>query len=190
MAETTTVAGVYASALLEVAQEKKQLDEVLAELDELTRALTGDQQISDFLRTPNIGREAKIQVIKKVLGDKASPILRNFMTTLIRRDRQEALSEIHSEFVDLYRRAKGLVVVEVKTAVKLDDQQRRKLEKALGEKYKRGVVIKETVDPSLIGGLQIESDGDFIDGSLKQRLRQVHALLRHAKVNSGEFYED
>ena len=52
------------------------------------------------------------------------------------------------------------------------------------------VEIQERVDDTLLGGLQVRIEGEFIDASLKFRLKQVQARLRHGLSKSGDFYED
>lgn len=190
MAAETTVQGVYAEALLQVAQEHNDLDNVKNELDTIIPALVDDTAVYDFLLTPNIAREKKAEIIKKVLDGKASARVMNFLLTIIRRGRQEFLRDIHEEFLVLYRKAKDILVVEVVTAKKLEDDHMKKLTGVLSKRYKRDVEISERIDPAIIGGLQIRAGGDFVDSSLQFRLKQVRARFGDAKVQSGEFYED
>jgi len=190
MAAETTVQGVYAEALLQVAQEQNDLDVVKKELDEIIPALVDDTAVSDFLLTPNIAREKKAEIVKRVLDGKASTRVMNFLLTVIRRGRQEFLGAIYEEFLVLYRRAKNILVVEVVTARTLDDDQKEKLSGSLKKRYKREIELAVRIDPSIIGGLQIRAGGDFVDASLQFRLKQVKARFGAAKVQSGDFYED
>lgn len=189
-AHVTTVEGVYAQALLEVAQEKKILDAIKAELDEVVPALSGKGDVFNFLCTPNISRDAKIEVLTKVFKDKVSESMMNFLTMVVRRDRQAALKGIREEFDKLYRKAKNIMLVEVTTAMALSDDQRKRLAETLGKRYGCEIEFEELVDATIIGGLQVRAQGEFLDGSLLSRLDEAKARLHLVKVKSGELYED
>jgi len=188
--EVTTVEGVYAQALIQVASEQDSLDKIKGELDAVVPALFGDQRVFDFLCTPNIGRDQKIELLRKVLGKKVGEHTLNFLATIVRRGRQDHLRAIFHEFLILYRKAKGILVAEVTSATKLPDDQRSELETTLSKRYGKQVEIQERVDDTLLGGLQVRIEGEFIDASLKFRLKQVQARLRHGLSKSGDFYED
>jgi F-type H+-transporting ATPase subunit delta len=190
MAAETTVQGVYASALLEVANDTGKLEEIKAELDGIIPALVNDNAVYDFLLTPNISRETKAGIVKKVLGNKASEHVMNFILMVIRRGRQDCLKAIYETFLVLYRQAKKLLVVEVVTAKRLDDDHKKQLTEALRKRYEQEIILEERVEPSIIGGLQIRAQGEFVDSSLQFRLKQVKARIGHTNVQSGDFYED
>jgi F-type H+-transporting ATPase subunit delta len=189
MAGQMTVQGIYAQALLEAATERDALEVVKDELAGVVPALSGGR-VSDFLRTPNIAREAKISALKDALGGKVSETLLNFLLMVVRRGRQAQLPAIHDSFLELYRAALNLVDVEVRTAHALEEEQRSRLEASLSERYGRGVLLREQVDASLLGGIVVRTDAELVDASLQARLRRMKEQLGQSKAKSGEFYED
>jgi F-type H+-transporting ATPase subunit delta len=190
LAAETTVQGVYAEALIRVANEQGSLEDIKGQLDEIIPALVDDGAIYDFLCTPNIAREQKAKIVKSVLDGQASAHVMNFVLMVIRRGRQNCLRAIYDEFTVLYRKARNLLVVEVVTAQKLDADHRKQLTAALGKRYQQEIVLEEQLNPAIIGGIQIRAEGDFVDASLQYRLRQVRARIGHTKVQSGDLYED
>lgn len=190
MAADTTVEGVYAEALLQIGQEKGILEELREELSQLVPALIEDPRIFDFLRTPNIAREDKVAAIKKAVGSKISEPVINFLRAVFRRDRQAHLGAIYDDFLERYQRAQNVLVVEVTTAQKLNDGQRGKLTASLEKRYGRKVVLREHVEAALIGGIQIQAEGDFVDATLKSRLQEAGGRLNYGKLKGGDYYED
>jgi F-type H+-transporting ATPase subunit delta len=68
-------------------------------------------------------------------------------------------------------------VAEVRSAVPLNDRQRKRLEEALSSATGRTIEAKVVVDPTLVGGV-VARVGDLVfDGSIASRLEDAkHAL--------------
>ena len=68
-------------------------------------------------------------------------------------------------------------VAEVRSAVPLNDRQRKNLEEALSRATGRTIEAKVVVDPTLVGGV-VARVGDLVfDGSIASRLEDAkHAL--------------
>jgi len=68
--------------------------------------------------------------------------------------------------------------VKVISSFPLKENQRENLKNILSEKLGVNLTLDEAVNRELISGLLIEMNGLIIDGSLKNRLRQVIPLLK------------
>jgi F-type H+-transporting ATPase subunit delta len=69
------------------------------------------------------------------------------------------------------------VEVEVISAVKLDPAQTDTLVAALNTRLKRQVNMRNSVDPSLLGGAVIHAGDLVIDASVKGRLQRLRTEL-------------
>lgn len=78
-----------------------------------------------------------------------------------------------AEAVELvWKQRYGAATVTVETAHPLTAALRRRLEAVA-----RGAELRETVDPSLIGGARVRVDDRVVDGTIAGYLKQLHTKL-------------
>ena len=92
------VAQNYGEALFELAQESGREDRFKKELCELEELLASNVDLNLFLKHPKIGKEAKKEVLIKIMND-ADPYLKNFVQLLIDKSRFSHFNEIVKVFV-------------------------------------------------------------------------------------------
>ena len=63
------------------------------------------------------------------------------------------------------------------SAVPLSDEDAARLTENLTSRYGRGVSLKITVDPRIIGGLSVQVGSDLYDGTVLRRLNEVRSAL-------------
>ena len=166
------IAQKYSKALLEVAQEHQQLDEILAEVANFDQVITAPN-LTDFLTDVTYADEKKIAVIKN-LQDVSSTLFKNFLATLITNKRLALLpliiKEIRNQADSLFK----VSDVDVTTAVDLTSAQLSKLETMVKQKFDlNDVTIKNTIDKNILGGVVINARGKIIDVSIKSQLNKI-----------------
>ncbi len=166
------IAQKYSKALLEVAQEHQQLDEILAEVANFDQVIKATN-LTDFLTDVTYADEKKIAVIKN-LQDVSSTLFKNFLATLITNKRLALLpliiKEIRNQADSLFK----VSDVEVTTAVDLTSAQLSKLETMVKQKFDlNDVTIKNTIDKNILGGVVINARGKIIDASIKSQLNKI-----------------
>ena len=88
------------------------------------------------------------------------------------------LEAIIDEFNRLYDQERKVVRAVVRTAVELDDQQKDTLAKKFAEvEGANQVILDAKVDPSIIGGVVMQSESHIYDGSIKTKLEKIKRLL-------------
>jgi len=134
----------------------------------------------DFLKiltAVNISKDKKKDIIKKVYKDFDENFI-YFLYVLIDNSRIDLLPKIFHEYKKLLRTKNSLVVVKVTTAKALTISETEKVKKILENKYKgKEIKIKNIIDPTLIGGIQISALGESIDASLKNSLLELKESL-------------
>ena len=68
---------------------------------------------------------------------------------------------------------------EAVTAVAMTDEQIEDVKRSLGEKYGKTIVLKTSVDPSIIGGMVLYVGNKMLDASIKARFE---GLKKHLKT--------
>ncbi|MGH9197383.1 MAG: ATP synthase F1 subunit delta, partial [Acidimicrobiia bacterium] len=121
--------------------------------------------------------EKKERLLADVLGDKVSPHTLNVLNFVVRQGRSRELVEIADELARLAEEEAKRVIAEVRSAVDLNANQIKRLEKALGEATGKNVTVKVVVDPSVVGGLVARVGDVVIDGSIRHKLDLLKSRL-------------
>jgi F-type H+-transporting ATPase subunit delta len=172
----TKAAGRYAQALLELALEKNNVDQVLADLKYL---LEVNEQFVEFqllLKSPIVNSDKKIAIFKELFGQ-FEDLSSSFVTMIIKKGRDKDLPLIAEKFIELVKESRGIVSVTLTTAVKADDSTKKAIFDKLEKKYEGTFDITEKIDASLIGGFIVRIGDDQIDASVASQLNNLKQCL-------------
>ena len=173
------VAGRYASALLETANEQGQLAAIEADIDTVQGALADSDDLRRMVRSPVFSAEDQAKALDALLGRiGVNPLTLNFFKVLARNRRLFAAEDIIRAFKALAAEARGEVQAEVTSAVALNDSQLGALKEQLKNSVGKDVQLEATVDPSLLGGLIVKIGSRMIDSSLKTKLVTLNTRMK------------
>jgi F-type H+-transporting ATPase subunit delta len=178
----TKAARRYASALLQVAEERNEVETILEDINLIKDTLEGSRELVVFLRSPVIKYDDKAGVLKTLFGDKVQKPTQLFLELLARKNRIQLLDEITHAFIELYYEYAGIIMVDVVTAGKLDKEQQRSLQDMLENKTGKKVKLRLSVDKDLKGGMSIRIDDTVIDGTVKHKLEQLENLFLEPEI--------
>ncbi len=171
----------YAEALFEAAQERDELEEVLANLQEFTGALEESEELRLFFYGGQIPEREKRRAID-ALTEGMTLSTRNFLKILSDNGREEILEEVLLRYEELVKEHLGKIEVEVTTAVELTDEELDRIKERLGRSLEgREVILQTSVDPNILGGAVFRFGGRMIDSSVRGRL----ASLREEMLERG-----
>ncbi len=183
MAGTNTslsgLAGRYALALLDLADEDNSLDTVADDLRALARMIDESEDLRRLLRSPLISRELQATALEAVL-DKAglSETTRRFAQVVARNRRLFVLPKIIDTYLSELARRRGEVTAQVTSAVALSEAQRQALIESLNSSVGGKVHVDVTVDDSLIGGLIVKVGSRMFDNSLRSKLQRLQLAMK------------
>lgn len=167
----------YASALLGFAQETKNIDVVLKDIQFIQNTINNSKELSVFLKSPVIKEEKKINVLSDLFKKNITVETWKFIELLSAKSRLELLSAITVAFVEAYNKYAGIMEIEVLSAFKADETQLTKIKTSLEKIYSKSVNLICKVDENLLGGMVIKIDDTVIDGSVKNKLQQLEHLF-------------
>jgi len=176
VAERATIARPYAKAAFEAASAARALAEWSQGIA-LLAGIVADARVDALVRDPEVPAAQIADFIAEVAAAGLNREMQNFLRVLAENHRLLVLPEIAAHFEELRAQAENTVDVEVISAVKLDAAQAEKLAAALNSRLKRRIKMRNTVDPSLLGGAVIRAGDLVIDGSLKGRLQRLRTEL-------------
>lgn len=176
MADYTTVARPYASAVYKLAHETSSLaawGDALA----LLAAVVSDAEMIKRLDNPELDKDKKGEMLMHVLGDRLNQQQQNMVRLMAENGRLKALPDVAEQF-EVYRaEAEGKIEAQVTSAFELSSEQEKNIIAMLKTKLGREVTLSTSVDQSLIGGVVIKAGDTIIDGSMKSKLESLALTL-------------
>jgi F-type H+-transporting ATPase subunit delta len=173
------LAEVYARALFEAARDNDVLDRVHDELGEFADALEEERNLQVFLFSPYFSSEEKKDGVKRIVSD-ADERLVNFLELLAERHRMPALFRIRRTFDAMWAEENKLLPVTVTSAVDLDESLVKDIGKRIEEQTGRQVELSSTVDPDVLGGLQVRVGNMVLDATVRNRLERLRKQVARA----------
>jgi F-type H+-transporting ATPase subunit delta len=175
MARRETAARRYAEAAFQIGRADGTLDDWERDLAIVSELLANDE-MRRVLQHPVIPYAAKERLLQRAAGGIRPEVLK-MVLLMIRRGRPRAVEPMISHFGVLLRAERGIVLAEVRTALPLEDEQRRAVTDRLGELTGETVEMNEIVDESLIGGIAVRIGDRLYDASVRNRLERLRARL-------------
>jgi F-type H+-transporting ATPase subunit delta len=83
-------------------------------------------------------------------------------------------------FNELLRRERGIQRAEIRSALPLDDEDRKAIVERLRQLTHNEIEISEHLDPTLIGGIAVRIGDQLYDASVRSRLERLRARLTAA----------
>ena len=177
MAERDELVRGYAEALFAVAEAEGEAGPVEDQLFAFAKAVERDPKLRDALTDLALPAENKKALVRDVLGERTNPVAASLLSLLIDQGRARELGRIVQEMVSLSAERRRHVVAEVRSAVPLDDDRRRRLAEALSKATGKSVEVKVVVDPSVVGGAVAQVGDVVFDGSVRSRLADARRRL-------------
>ena len=169
----------YATALFELADEEKQLDEVARDLTSITAMIDNSADLRRLIQSPIIPRDKQFQAMDAILATAGvGKITRNFLGVVTQNRRLFAILGIIKGYQSLLARLRGEVSAEIITAVPLADSQLNAIKSSIKETLVNKLTINAKVDKSLLGGLVVKVGSRMIDTSLRTKLSQLELAMK------------
>jgi F-type H+-transporting ATPase subunit delta len=175
------LAGRYALALFELAQEQGELDRVAGDLHRLREMLAESADLERLIRSPVLSREDQARALT-ALGERAdfAPLTRQFLGLVAHNRRLFALPKVIAAYDGLLAEQRGEVGAEVASAVALSSEQLESVRQQLATAVGQTVKLSTAVDRSLLGGLVVRVGSRMIDASIRTKLQQLERAMKGA----------
>ena len=177
----------YATVMFDAAMQEGGQDAVLEVRDQterIIRIMRSNMDLSGSLQDRSYTPEQRAGIAKAAFAD-ANPVLANTLAVMVEREDVALLSRVWESYGEQIERKLNVTVVDVTTVVPLDDHLRevitKKAEADLGTK----VVLRESIDKSLIGGILMSAKGKRIDASVASQLESARNVLKDS-TDGGE----
>lgn len=148
------------------------------QLADFAAAWHESRPLREFLTDPSFPVEQKVALLDKLNAKlQMSQQARNLIAVLIRNDRIAGLDDVLAELRRTINQRLNISEAKVISARRLDETERRALEKQIAELTGGQVDAHYEEDSSLIGGAVVQVGSTVYDGSVRGRLDRLREEL-------------
>ena len=171
----------YASALYDLAAEKKIVDLVLEDLAFLQKCTQENKDLKLLAKSPLITSSDKLNIFEKILSKRKTDNLTNtFLKVISRNKRFAKLSSIIFQFMNINSQKRGDVLADVTSADELSDNQKNGIRDQLKQTLGKKLSLNFNVDRKIIGGLIVKVGSKMVDSSLATKINKLKIAMREA----------
>jgi len=176
---TSAVAGRYASALFELADNAKALDAVAQDLATFRKLVDDSADLRRLILSPVIGRDAQGRALLAVLdAAQISGLTRKFIGLVAANGRARDLPAMAAAYLAELASRRGETTATVTSAVPLSEAQLKQLTETLRGLVGAKVAIDARVEPDILGGLVVKVGSRLFDSSIRSKLARLQLAMK------------
>jgi F-type H+-transporting ATPase subunit delta len=176
------MAGRYATALYELADESKSVDQVLSDLERFEALVEGSDDLKRLVKSPVFTSEEQLGAISAIFDKaKISGLAANFIKLAAQNRRLFAIDRMIGAFRAIVATARGELTAQVTVAEPLNEAHTKDIKDALRDITDKNVRINVKIDPSIIGGIIVQLGSRMVDASLKTKLSAIQLAMKEVR---------
>ncbi len=173
-----TVAGRYAQALYDVAQDKQLLETVIADLGKINNIMVQASPVREYCLKAHANRLLEIRFIENAFIPYVSRITGDMLKIAVNNGRLAALPYLFKALKKVLDEKSDIMEVDLESARETEKTAQKiiaeKMQKCIGKKIK----LNNIIVPEILGGIRIIWDNRMIDLSATGRLKMMRTLLK------------
>lgn len=164
----------YAKGLMLFANETNQAEQINREMIGLRESIKESRELAAFLASPVLDSKRKNAIGAELFKD-FSPVVQNFIKLVVNQGRERYLRDISSQFTLLYNAQNRISIMEITSAVKLEDEMVKEIIEAAKSKINTtdSFEIESKIDPEILGGFILRVGDKQIDSSVRSKLNRL-----------------
>jgi F-type H+-transporting ATPase subunit delta len=176
------MAGRYATALFDLAQEMNAIDAAKADLERFDGLVAESADLARLVRSPVFSADEQQQALSAVL-DRAGigGLAAKFLKLVASNRRLFAVRDMIRGYRELVAQHKGEATAEITVAEPLKDEHLAALKSALKSVSGKDVDLAIKIDPAIIGGLVVKLGSRMVDTSLRTKLNAIRHAMKEAR---------
>ena len=166
----------YARALFQSALEKNILDRVYEDMI-LVSEICKIPETKEFLNSPIIVPSRKEAIFHGILGNSVENITLSLIDLTVRNGRESFVPAIARVFIHETKKYKGITETVLTTAIAVDDKVKKQIADLIKSNFNTKVELRENINPDIIGRFILQVDDNYIDASIRNKLRKISKVL-------------
>jgi F-type H+-transporting ATPase subunit delta len=169
-----TVARRYATALADVAIDRREERVVLDELDQWAGMIESNPQLKEVFANPTIIYDHKRKVVEDLIArTRVRDTTASFLRVLLKNQRLAQLRDIAERYGRVLDERAGVLAGSVTTARPLPEELKKTLHETLSAATGRTLRLSFDTDEKIIGGLVARIGSTVYDGSVESHLERL-----------------
>ncbi len=181
MNDTNKLASNFGNALFMLAIENGTLERVRSDIEEAALASAREPKYLPLIDSPALPLADRLSLIDKAFSGVSSEV-KNTLKLLSEKRLAYILPKVKDAFMKEYDSYKGIERVTAITAVPLTMEQIERLKAKLQRVTGKQIIIENSIDPGLLGGMKLRYLGRQLDGSIRSRLDAFEKSLTELSV--------
>ena len=162
----------YAKAILETAVSSGNATNVNNDMKTIVETVSGNQELSNFLASPIIASDLKMNALSEVFASVESES-KSLFKLLQENKRFEILLPIAEQFNAQFDEMNGVQIAKVTTAFPMDSALEALVLAKVASISDKKITLQNTVDPSIIGGFILRMGDKQYNASVANRLQEL-----------------
>ena len=167
----------YGDALFLLSEELSETEEVKRDFADVCTIIKDNPEYLKLLDTPALSCEERVSLIEKAFGQFNRHLV-NLIKILCERRSTHLIFKIEKAYSFAYAQSRGIETVEAVTMIPLTKEQVERLQHKLEKLTGKQIIVNNTIDPSILGGMKLRYLGKQIDGSIKTKLDKFEQSLK------------
>lgn len=162
----------YAEALFESGQGFS------ADLNTVLEVIKTSADFMHIMSNPAIDLNVKFSILDEIFKNKIDDKVLQFIKILTEKNRLVELEEIRDAYNEKVNEANNIKLVEITSAIELNEDFKTRIINKLGEKLGKTIVPEWKTDKEIISGLVFKIGDDIVDASLLNKIESIGKNIR------------
>jgi F-type H+-transporting ATPase subunit delta len=169
-----TVARRYATALADVAIDRREEKVVQSELDQWSEMIESSSQLKEVFANPTIIYDHKRKVLEDLIAlSRGRETTSSFLRVLLKNQRLAQLRAIAARYTQVLDERAGVLSGSVTTARPIPEELKKTLHETLSAATGHTVRLSFETDEKIIGGMVARIGSTVFDGSVESYLERL-----------------
>jgi F-type H+-transporting ATPase subunit delta len=173
----------YSRALFELALEKNILDKVGQDMLFISE-ICKISEMKELLTSPVIKPSQKSNILHKIFENDVDKATLSLIDLVVKNGRANFIPAIARVFITETMKYKGITKSTLTTAAPIASKVKQQITDMITSVFKTKVEFEENVDPAIIGGFILKVDDNYIDASVRNKLRKIKKELIGSAMTS------
>jgi F-type H+-transporting ATPase subunit delta len=166
----------YSTALFDSALDKNILEKVNVDMIFISE-ICKSPEAKELLQSPVINPSKKSEVFHAILEGNVEDITLSLIDLVVKNGRESFIPAIARNFIHETMKFQGITESSLTTAVKVDTAVKKQIIDLISDVFSTKVKLEEIIDRDIIGGFILKVDDNYIDASIRNKLRRVKKEL-------------
>jgi len=169
------IANRYSKALVDLAKSGEITNEIiLNQLLFVQEVINSSKDLIAVLEMPQVSIDIKLEIINRVFEKHLHKLIINFLKLLVEQNRFSEFNEIVTAYKEDLDKINNINRIQVVSAVELNEIQKQQIKTIMEDKLRCTVLTEWEIEPDILAGLVFKYDGNVIDTSLRNKLKELN----------------